>query len=120
MGDYGTILKQQIEDCFADIEANAENKRIVRQIGVRDSLKRCLEAKARYLAQEELKDPRIVALCLSCEQDTHGFAREDPCELPEITRYALAMDGYRLKGLEKVVEGTQSIEFAILEQAGGV
>mgnify|MGYP006156255761 CR=1 FL=1 len=113
--DYAAVLKQQIEDCIADVEKNPDMKRIYRQIGVKASLRRCLESKARYLAQEELKDDRIVALCLSCVQDQHGCEREDWLDLPEITRYALAEMGWPLRGLEEVAWGNEELSMFILK-----
>jgi len=113
--DYAAVLKQQIEDCIADVEKNPDMRRIYRQIGVKDSFRRCLESKARYLAQEELKDDRIVALCLSCVQDEHGCEREDWLDLPEITRYALAEMGWPLRGLEEVAWGNEELSMFILK-----
>jgi len=57
--------RMSVEEAMAAIEAIPNNKRILRQVGVRDSLKRCLEAKAKYLAEEELQDPRILSLVVS-------------------------------------------------------
>lgn len=54
-----------IEETMAQLEAIPANKKILKQIGVRESVRRCLEAKNRFAAQEEMKDPRILALVTS-------------------------------------------------------
>ena len=89
-----------LEDMMAQIEAIPSNKRLLRQIGVRESVQRvrahkglrgavatakrrailspalspsrlrraaaqCLSAKARYLAEYEMEDPRVLAIIVS-------------------------------------------------------
>ena len=43
-----------------------------------ERLRKTLEAKARMYAKAELEDERIIALCLSCEQDVAEFAPAIP------------------------------------------
>ena len=54
-----------VEDSMARLEAIPHNKKILKQIGVRESMRRCLAAKNRFAAQEEMKDPRILGLITS-------------------------------------------------------
>jgi len=70
---------QTVEEQIAALEADPSNKKLLRQIGVRESLFRCLAAKTRFDAQEEMKDRRILALVTSMM----GFEMEiSPLEPP--------------------------------------
>ena len=69
-----------LEDLMAQLDSIPANKRILRQIGVRDSVMRCLSAKARHLAQEEMKDERVLALVCSLLGWEMVGAGEGPCK----------------------------------------
>jgi hypothetical protein len=113
--DYGAILKQQIDDAIADIHNNPANKRILKQIGVKERLEKLFMCRARMYAHYELEDERIVKLCLSCIEDEKGYPRDDPVQLPEITIYTLVELGYKMKGFEDVYEGKRTLEEVIVD-----
>mmetsp|Transcript_39072 Transcript_39072/g.102937 ORF Transcript_39072/g.102937 Transcript_39072/m.102937 type:complete len:121 (+) Transcript_39072:31-393(+) len=64
---------QSVEEQIARLEAVPANQKLLRQIGVRESLFRCLAARTRFDATEEMKDQRVLALVsymMGMEMDT--------------------------------------------------